>query len=137
MSKETFEEAVVTHKVHPSIFEVIGHHPSPKLDLQDSFRNDSLKSEDAGGPGASGTYVVRVTLVWAPLGSRRGHPLDHDLALTTAVQEWAAAATIPDVIVVGECTRNVSAVKKEDSISLHVFRLFLVLYGWHSELPST
>ncbi|XP_047495238.1 uncharacterized protein LOC125043272 [Penaeus chinensis] len=101
VSKETFEEAVVTHKVHPSIFEVIGHHPSPKLDLRDSFRNDSLKSEEAGGPGVSETYIVRVTLVWAPLGSRRGHPLDHNLAVTTAVQEWADAASIPDVIVAG------------------------------------
>ncbi|ROT77036.1 hypothetical protein C7M84_004342 [Penaeus vannamei] len=101
VSRETFEEAVLTHKVHPPTFEVIGRHNSPKVDPRDSLRNASLKSEDAGSPGGSGAYVVRVTLVWAPLGSKRGHPLDHGLALTTAVQEWAAATSIPDVIVVG------------------------------------
>lgn len=105
VSRETFEEAVLTHKVHPPTFEVIGRHNSPKVDPRDSLRNASLKSEDAGSPGGSGAYVVRVTLVWAPLGSKRGHPLDHGLALTTAVQEWAAATSIPDVIVVGKCTR--------------------------------
>ncbi|XP_042877230.1 uncharacterized protein LOC122256531 [Penaeus japonicus] len=105
VSKQEFEEAVVTHQVHPSDFEVIGHHPGSEGSPQDALptrRNSSRETEGANGPpGDAGAYVLRVTLVWAPLGSKRGHPLDQGLALTTAMQEWAEATSIPDVIVVG------------------------------------
>lgn len=48
------------------------------------------------------SYELRVTLVWAPSGSRTSHPTQRTEDKVTVLQEWVTSQVIPDVIILGK-----------------------------------
>ncbi|KAK7077015.1 hypothetical protein SK128_015543 [Halocaridina rubra] len=49
-----------------------------------------------------GSYQFRLSLIWAPAGSRRSHPASMGGPKVKKIQEWLDTGMIPDVIVVGK-----------------------------------
>ncbi|XP_066956013.1 uncharacterized protein [Macrobrachium rosenbergii] len=66
--------------------------------IGDTEYSDADISEDQAPPG---TYQFRLSLVWAPDGSEKGHPFNRKGKRVRKILEWVNTDSVPDVVVIG------------------------------------